>query len=57
METEKEKAEETIKWMGLFDAMLSQAYMISITHKGLYLTLKGTIDSIKRDCENILENN
>ena len=57
METEKEKAEETIKWMQFFEAMLSQADLCSLSQKGLRRHLKTQINSIKRDCKNIIERN
>lgn len=52
--TEIEKAEETIRWLNLFDIMRANALFSAINISTFDANLKASIDRMRKSCENII---
>lgn len=54
--SEKEKAEEAIKWFELFKTITKSIYITSISQKGLYNGIMAECNKYIKESEKIIEN-
>ena len=53
--TEKEKAEETLQWLALFDLMRGNVNKYATSSNGFNQALKTEINKIRKQCNELIE--